>query len=200
MHPAPAFRHDDPDWQDAFIRYVSFATIAGSAPGGVHIAHSPVVLCKDRMLRFHLARSNALVPHLENHSAVAVFNGPDAYISARWYTADNQVPTWNYMALECEGSVTRLPDEALPQFLEELSSEHEARQQHGVPWTMEKMDDAAMRALLRGIVGFELRIEIVRETVKLSQNKPVAERERLIEGLRAEGANDMADAMRDWTA
>ncbi|MEO1047190.1 MAG: FMN-binding negative transcriptional regulator [Pseudomonadota bacterium] len=196
MHPAPAFRHANSDYHDRIIRETGFANLFTMTPEGPRVAHTPVVLHPGRRLRFHLARGNILTRTIESEPTLIVINGPDAYISARWYKAANQVPTWNYIALECEGPIQRLDDAELPAFLEALSAEHEARQTQGQPWTMDKMDNNALNALLRGIVGFEMQIKSVRETVKLSQNKPDDERARLIQGLEAEGKDAMAAAMR----
>jgi transcriptional regulator len=200
MHPNPSFRANDPEWQDAMIRQLGFATLFSITPSGPRVAHTPMILRAGRVLHFHLARSNVLSRHLDGALAVAVFNGPDAYISARWYEDPDQVPTWNYIALECEGTVRRLPDAVLHGFLADLIDQHEQRQAHGVPWTMDKMDDAKLQPMLRAIVAFELPIRAVHETVKLSQNKPPAERARLIAGLDAEGRAEMAQTMRGWTA
>lgn len=197
MHPTPAFRHEDAEFQDRVIRETGFASVFAMTPEGPRAAHTPVILLDGRRLRFHLARTNALTRVIEQEPTLIVINGPNAYISARWYALPNQVPTWNYIALECEGPIERLDACELPGFLEALSAQHEARQTQGQPWTMDKMDEAA---LLEGIVGFEMRVHTVRETVKLSQNKPDEERARLIAGLEAEGQQDMAMAMRSYSA
>src|SRR3546814_20484884 len=71
-------------------------------------SHAPVVLSDDRTtLQFHLARGNALTRHLGGAIALAVVQGPDAYVSASWYAEADQVPTWNYVAIEMEGVVDR---------------------------------------------------------------------------------------------
>ena len=67
---------------------------------------------------------------MESSTALAVVNGPDAYISAifaRWYAGPDQVPTWNYIAVELEGSVRKLDDAELLQQLEMLNDHHEAK-------------------------------------------------------------------------
>jgi len=147
-------------------------------------------------LQFHLARGNALTRHLEGSTALVVVNGPDAYISARWYADPDQVPTWNYIAVELEGSVRKLDDAELLQQLEMLNDHHEAKVKGGIPWTMDKMATRHLDGLVRSIVGFELEIETRRETVKLSQNKSVEERERVIAGLEQQNAAGIAQAMR----
>lgn len=198
MHPNRAFRHDDPVFRRRVIDEIGFAQIFLTTPDGPRVAHTPLLYSEDETLCFHLARTNTLVRHLDRATALVVVNGPDAYISARWYASANQVPTWNYIAFELEGTVRRMSDADLPQLVERLSGHHEARVKHGTPWTLDKMDESALTALLRGIVGFEMPIETVRETVKLAQHKPDDEYQRLIAGLDREGSHDMARTMREF--
>ena len=200
MHPASKFRHHDPAFRDDMIRRHAFATVFMTLSDGPHAAHTPIELVGPDTLQFHLACHNALTPHLDGSRPLVVVNGPDAYISARWYEADNQVPTWNYVAYELIGPVTRLEEGKMRPFLERLSDHHENRIAEGEPWTMDKMEEGKIAAMMRGIVGFAMTIETVRETVKLSQNKPAAERERLIAGLENEGRADLAQLMRSVDA
>lgn len=199
MHPTSAFRHNDPKFLQTMVDEIGFASIFLQTQEGPRVAHTPVALDNGVTLRFHLARTNTLTRHLDGSSPLLMVNGPDAYISARWYNNDNQVPTWNYVAFEFEGHVKQLPPEALPDLLSRLSSHHEGRVEHGVPWTMEKMSESSLASLLRGIVGFEMTIDTVRETVKLSQNKPADERIQVIAGLEGEGHRRIAQLMTEIT-
>ena len=61
---------------------------------------------------------------------------------------------------------------------------------------MDKLPEAKSRALQSAIVGFELEVTAWRETMKLSQNKPANERERVAAGLESEGAAGIAALMR----
>ncbi len=51
--------------------------------------------------------------------------------------------------------------------------------------------------MLRAIAGFELRIEAIRSTRKLGQNKSAADRAGTIAGLEATGNAALAAAMRE---
>lgn len=196
MHPNPSFRDDSPDLHRSLVDAVGFGTIFLQTPAGPRVAHAALVSTGSDKLQFHLARGNALTRHLEDSTALVVVNGPDAYVSARWYADPDQVPTWNYIAVELEGSVRKLDDAELLQQLEMLSDHHEAKVKGGIPWTMDKMSTRHLDGLVRSIVGFELEIETRRETVKLSQNKSVEERERVIAGLEQQNAAGIAQAMR----
>lgn len=196
MHPDPAFRPKDADLAALLVREIGFAAIFASTPDGPRVAHAPVVLSEDgRSLQFHLARGNGLTKHLGGAQALAVVQGPDAYVSASWYEAPDQVPTWNYVAVEMEGRVRKLDRAALVGQLDTLSESHEARAGIDPPWTRAKMSPAIFGRMTDAIIGFELAITAWRPTLKLSQNKPAAERARVIEGLKAQGHGALAHLM-----
>lgn len=199
MHPNPAFRHDDQDLFEAMIDEIGFGMVFAATPDGPRVAHTPLLSNGNGTVRFHLARGNALVRHLDGGTGLILVNGPDGYVSARWYDDDQQVPTWNYVALELEGIARRLDESALVGILEDLTERHEARIVVGQPWTMDKLSADTRRRLLGAIVGFELQVRAWRPTFKLSQNKPVDERSRLADGLEAEGSPAIAQLMRMLT-
>jgi transcriptional regulator len=127
---------------------------------------------------------------------LALVNGPDSYVSPRWYADPEQVPTWNYVAVELEGRVRRMDEDGLFGLLETLIARQEARVSGGEPWTMAKVPQAKLRKLATGIVGFEMEVQAWRPTFKLSQNKSAEERARIAEGLEAQGAPAIAQLMR----
>ena len=106
------------------------------------------------------------------------------------------MPTWNYVALELEGRVRRMDQDGLTDLLESLIARQEARVKGGAPWTTAKMPEDKLRAMLKGIVGFELEIQAWRPTFKLSQNKSAEERARVAAGLEAHGSRGIAELMR----
>lgn len=195
MHPNSAFRNEDRTLFEALITETGFGMVFLTTPDGPRVAHVPLLLTEAGTLRFHLALGNALTRHLDGAQALAVVNGPDGYISARWYSDPDQVPTWNYIVLEMEGPVRRIDRAELLVLLEDVSAHHEARVADGTPWTMDKMARIKRDRMMDMIAGFELTVQAWRPTFKLSQNKPPEERARLIEGLKAEGANALAALM-----
>jgi transcriptional regulator len=153
-------------------------------------------LCALGIRCIHLARGNALTKHIAGSVALAVVNGPDGYVSPDYYTAANQVPTWNYVAIEMEGPVRMLDDDGLIAQLDNLSALHEDRLLPKKPWTRDKMDDDVFRKMLSAITGFEMEITAWRPTFKLSQNKPTDERARVADALEARGEGQMAQLIR----
>lgn len=196
MHPNTAFRHDDRALLEALIDEVGFGMIFATTPDGPRVAHTPLLQTGDGAVQFHLARGNALTKHLDGMTVLALVNGPDGYVSPRWYADQEQVPTWNYVALELEGRVRRMDADGLLGLLEALSARQEARISSGTPWTMDKLPPDKLRGLLGAIIGFELEVQAWRPTFKLSQNKLADERERVVAGLEGEGSPAIAQLMR----
>jgi transcriptional regulator len=197
MHPNPAFRHDDRMLFETLIDEIGFGMIFAETPDGPRVAHTPVWSTGDGALQFHLARGNALSRHVAGRTALAVVNGPDAYVSARWYDEPGQIPTWNYVALELEGPVRRMAQEGLLALLTTLTERHEGRVgDGGEPWTIDKLSDERLRTLMKGIVGFEMEVRAWRPTLKLSQNKSREKRERIADILEAQGSPAVAHLMR----
>jgi len=205
MHPNPAFRWprtnneaDERAALEAMIANIGFGMIFADTPDGPRVAHVPVFSTGDGALQFHLARGNALTKHVAKKKALCVINGPDAYVSPDWYGIDDQVPTWNYVALELEGKVREMEREGLVALLDDLTEQNEARLAPKKPWHRDKMDPEKFDKLCSAIVGFEMEIQAWRPTAKLGQNKPQDVRERAADGLASTGRKAIAHMMRSF--
>ena len=196
MHPNAGFAWQSREEMLAFIAEVSFSTIFLRNEDGPRVAHVPVTVEAPDRLRFHLARSNRAAPGLDGSEVLLSFLGPDAYISPDWYGTPDQVPTWNYLAVECEGTARQLGEDELVAQLDRLSAAHESRLAPKAPWTRDKMTPARFGAMLRAIACYEIQVRELRGTRKLGQNKKPAERDGASRGLDAAGCTDMAELMR----
>jgi len=196
MHPNPLFRSDDREWLGTLIDRVGFGMVFLTTPDGPRVAHMPLLRHGQDRLRFHLARSNALTRHLDGAKALVVVNGPDGYVSPRWYDDRATVPTWDYVALELEGRVRQLGHDELEELLNRSIEENENRLD-GEPWTAAETPQPIWDKLAGAITGFELVIEQWRPTLKLSQKKTVPERERIAAELAATGNEPLAAMMRE---
>lgn len=199
MHPNPLYRSDDRQLCEGLIAEIGFGMVFAQTPDGPRVAHTPLISTGDGAVQFHLARGNALARHLEGSTALIVVNGPDAYVSPRWYANRDTVPTWDYVALELEGRVRRMDDEGLEAFLHAAIAKHEGRL-GGEAWRAEESSDKVWSGLFRGIMGFELEVQAWRPTLKLSQNKPAADRAAISEGLEAAGHPALAHLIRSLAA
>ncbi len=197
MHPNPLYRSDDRALMEQLIDEIGFGMVFAATPDGPRMAHTPLLSTGDGAVQFHLARGNALTRHLAGSDALIVVNGPDAYVSPRWYGNRDTVPTWDYVALELEGRVRRMADEGLEAFLHAAIAKHEARL-HGEPWRAEESSEKMWSGLFRGIAGFELEVLAWRPTLKLSQNKPPEDRARIADGLEGAGKPALAHLIRGF--
>lgn len=196
MHPNPLYRTEDRALMESLIAEIGFGMVFAQTPDGPRVAHTPLLTTGDGAVQFHLARGNALSRHLDGATALIVVNGPDAYVSPRWYANRDTVPTWDYVALEIEGRVRRMADEGLEAFLHAAIEKHEMRLA-GEPWLAAESSEKVWAGLFRGIVGFELEVLGWRPTLKLSQNKSAEERVRIADGLEAAGHGALAHLVRN---
>lgn len=174
-----------------------FAHVVLHTTEGLMAAHVPIVQAGERAVRFHIARANRVFTHLDGAAVVASIAGADGYVTPNWYgDPANQVPTWNYVAVELYGTARAIGEEALVEQLDALAAAHEPRVSPERPWTRAKMAEARFGAMLRAIAGFEIAIDTVRATRKLSQNKPPQDRACIIAGLENCGRAELAETMR----
>ena len=174
MHPNPAFRKTEKAQNLAFARARSFGALLINADDGPLIAHIPFQLSEDgTYLEAHLVRSNPIARALKQpQKAVVAVSGGDGYISPDWYGVDDQVPTWNYVAVHLRGVLRLLPDTELRGILERLSENMETRLLPKPIWKLDKVSDEALGKMLRQIVPIAMDVASIDGTWKLAQNKP----------------------------
>jgi transcriptional regulator len=151
-------------------------------------------------LHGHLARNNDQWKLGSVGEALAIVRGPDAYISPGWYASTAEhgrvVPTWNYITAHVYGRFVVHDDPAWTEDLvRRLATKHEAHRDH--PWSVDDAPRPFVEGQLRAIVGVELQITRIEAKAKLSQNRPPADVEGVIAGLRERGDKDMADAVEE---
>ena len=193
MYVPPAFEENDLSVLHEAIRQSGLATLVTLGAEGLEASHVPMLLDPDPAplgtLHGHVARANpqwrraAAAAH-----ALAIFLGPDAYISPSWYASKQQtgkvVPTWNYVAVHAAGAV-RFYDDAdrLLALVTRLTARHETPR--ATPWAVTDAPDDYIRGLLTQIVGFEIPIARLEGKWKLSQNRPEVDRLGVAAGLAA---------------
>lgn len=132
----------------------------------------------------HLARPNPQCAALDDGEALAIFTGPHAYISPSWYAAGPAVPTWNYASVHAYGPTRAIANKDwLNDLLRRLSERHEAREP--APWRMQDQPAPFLDGMLGGIIGFEIAVSRLEGKFKLSQNRPDADKPRIIAALEA---------------
>lgn len=192
MYTPPAFREDDPAVLRAIMREARLATLVTATAEGLVATPLPLFLDPDEgelgTIYGHLARANrqwTLVPAGE---ALAIFSGPDAYVSPSFYPSKQEhgkvVPTWNYAAVHVYGPVEFFEEEArLRDAVTRLTDLYEHPRSD--PWAVTDAPERFVDAQLRGIVGVRLPIARIEGKRKMSQNRPAADREGVVAGLGA---------------
>lgn len=197
MHPHPAFRWEDRPAIRDMVRDIGFGAVFAATPDGPRAAHVPVVWIDDDTLAFHVSRGNGVARHLDGATALFSLQGPDAYVSPDWYgMGPDQVPTWNYVAVELEGRAVRMDEAGLLAHLDALGHEQERRLAPKPEWKRDKVDPSVIARMLTAIIGFRLEIQAWRGTLKLAQTKPEPARLAAAQALEAQGRRAMAALMR----
>ena len=196
MHPNRSFAWDDEVAMRAAVENASFAHLFAMTSEGAMVAHAPLVV-NGTGFRFHVARTNRIWCHLDGAQIVASVTLADGYVSPDWYeNGANQVPTWNYVAIEIQGIARASGREELVGQLDRLAEVHEAKLDPKPHWTRAKIGSETMAAMLNAIEAFEICEGRLRGTRKLSQNKSVADRTGVIARLEARGDHLLARLMR----
>jgi transcriptional regulator len=193
MYQPAAFVQADPAALHALMRGFPLATLVHAGADGLTADHLPLELDADAgVLRGHVARANPLWRRAAGQRVLAVFHGPQGYVSPGWYPAKAEhgkvVPTWNYAVVHAHGTL-RVIDDAdwLRALVGRLTDRHEAAQAR--PWAVGDAPPDYLAAMLAAIVGIELPIERLEGKWKLSQNRAAADRRGVVAGL---GADPMA--------
>lgn len=174
MHPNPAFRADDPSRNIAFARSRAFGTLTLSTEDAPLISHVPFLLSEDgSVAELHLVRSNPIVRALSKPRVARIaVSGPDGYVSPDWYGIEDQVPTWNYIAVHLTGPLELRPSEALRDLLDRQSALFENQLAPKPAWTTQKMTPETLDRMMRMIVPCRMQVSDIQGTWKLNQNKP----------------------------
>lgn len=195
MYVPPLFAETDvPRLHDA-IRATRLASLVTFGETGIEASHVPMLIDPEPApcgtIYGHIARTNpqwqrfdAAVP------ALAIFLGPEAYVSPAWYPTKRQtgkvVPTWNYVAVHAYGPLRFFEDaESLLSIVTRLTERHE--KDRAEPWRVDDAPADYIASMLKAIVGFALPIARLEGKWKMSQNRPHQDRLGVVEGLTREG-------------
>ena len=201
--PRTEFMHD-------LIRSRPLATLVTLSSSGLNANHIPLHLSEDPApfgtLRGHVARANPMWQDLvQDVKALAVFHGPEAYITPSWYPTKKEtgrvVPTWNYAVVHAYGDL-RVVDDAvwLRALLEKFVSQNEKN--FSKPWALQDAPAEFIEKMIGAIVGIEIVITRLLGKWKVSQNQPVQNREGVIQGLRESklpDAAELANMIENWS-
>lgn len=137
----------------------------------------------------HMANRNPQAATLrDGMPGLALFMGPQCYISPRLFLESPELPTWNYIACQLRGTLTPIDDDAGK--LAVLARTAEVMERQGNPWSLAEADMARVTRLLPHIRAFRLTVTRFEGARRLNQNKPPSERNNIMTGLFDSGAGD----------
>jgi transcriptional regulator len=180
------------------IRASGLATLVTLTKDGLIASHVPLLLHPEPApygtLVGHLARPNPQARGAIGE-ALAIFLGPDAYITPSWYATKREtgkvVPTWNYVAIHAAGPIEFFDDpDRLLDVVTRLTEKQEGPR--AAPWAVSDAPADFIQGMLKGIVGFAIPLTRLEGKWKMSQNRPAEDRAGVIAGLAAEGPEDVA--------
>ncbi len=190
MYVPPAFREDDRQILHEVMRGARLSSLVTATAEGLIATPLPLLLDEAEgergVLYGHVARANPQWQKQPLGEALAIFMGPDAYVTPSWYPSKAEhgkvVPTWNYSAVHAYGPVEFFTDEdRLLAVVTRLTQLHEAPRE--APWAVSDAPGDFIKAQLRGIVGLRLPIARLEGKRKLSQNRNAADRAGVARGL-----------------
>ncbi|MDH3698899.1 MAG: FMN-binding negative transcriptional regulator, partial [Flavobacteriaceae bacterium] len=184
MYIPPKYRNSNLDEVRSFVQDNAFGILISKGLTFPLATHIPLEIDKDEdgsdILVGHVAKANPHWKTFETQSKVlAIFNGPHTYISSSWYQ-EEEVPTWNYIAVHIKGTLKVLPEEAVLASLHKLVNKYEKDSEN--PLNLNDLSPKTMRQI-KGIVGFKITIEKIHAAYKLSQGRE-ADHPKIMEELR----------------
>jgi transcriptional regulator len=198
MYTPRQFEEPRVDAMHELIRARPLATLVTLSSSGLNANHIPLHLSESPApfgtLRGHVARANPLWgDHAKDNESLAVFHGPDAYITPSWYATKKEtgkvVPTWNYAVVHAYGFLRVVDDVAwLRAQLETLTAHHEAS--FPEPWAVSDAPREHIERMMAAIVGIEMVITRLVGKWKVSQNQPSQNQASVVAGLKASGLPD----------
>lgn len=208
MYQPPHFIETDRDTLTALMRAHPLGLLVSATAEGPVADPVPFLLDADvgtnGRLRAHVARANPqwkLIASQPDMPVLIVFQGADSYITPSWYETKREtgkvVPTWNYAIVQARGRARVMEDPAwIGRQIADLTASRESGRDQ--PWAVSDAPPAFVAAQIKGIVGIEIMIDELHGKWKVSQNRPVADRVGVAEGLQADasGSTEMAGLVR----
>ena len=205
MYLPKHFEQLDPALLQALMREHPLAALVSTGADGITADHVPLeydpAAGPHGTLYGHVARANPLWQHPHGTPVMAIFQGPQAYISPSWYATKalthKVVPTWNYCVAHAHGVLDAV-DQApwLHALVTRLTQHQEAPRSS--PWAVGDAPADFVQQMLGAIVGIRIPLTRLVGKWKVSQNRTVADRLGVVRGLENDvpAAAAMAELVR----
>jgi transcriptional regulator len=189
MYTPSNFKNDNIEQVKEFIRQNSFGILVSQVNANLWATHIPLELDTNEIgkevLFGHVSKANPQWKNFtEGTKVLAIFSGAHGYISSSWYDHEN-VPTWNYIAAHVYGKIKIIEGEKLVNSLKKLVDKFESDSEK--PVSVEGMSEKYFNAQLNGLVGFEIEIDNIQASYKLSQNRDAKNHQNIVAELEKKG-------------
>jgi transcriptional regulator len=169
MHVTETFEEKDQARILSFVKENSFAIVV--SPADATATHTPLLLERQGdqlILTGHIAAQNPQAATLtDGATALCIFHGPHAYVSARWYKQP-EIPDWNYRAVHATGMVKVLKGEEAKQRLVAMMNFLESRFEN--PAGVDELPVDKVNDYLQNSHVFEVQVQKLEAIARLSQN------------------------------
>ncbi len=193
MYNFSYFKEQDQQVILEFIENHPFAFLTGSTLEGKQVATQIPILFELRdgqlILQGHIMRkTDHHKAFVENPQVLAVFTGPNCYVSATWYSNPKIGSTWNYIGVHCGGTMRFMSNDELIQFMKKFTLKFEGGNTESAT-IYDNLPSEFLNKMLPGIVGFEIEVESIENVFKLSQNRDEASYMNIIARLEELGGD-----------
>ncbi len=201
MYQPAAFREERIDVMHGLIRDHPLAVLVTNTGGSLEANHLPLLIeplsSPHGTLRGHVARANPLWRQSHDGEVLAIFQGPQVYVTPSWYpekqATGKVVPTWNYVVVHVHGPLIIHDDrDWLRDLVSCLTSQQEAGRPQ--PWGVADAPADYIERMLGAIVGIEIPVTRLEGKWKVSQNRSESDRAGVVAGL-AQQADPQARAL-----
>jgi len=180
----PSFnKFEDRQQVIAFMQRYSFATVITVIDDVPVATHLPVIVKEQGdkvVLRSHFAKANPQAKASIDKDVLVIFTEPHAYISPKNYEKEENVPTWNYLAVHAYGKCAMLEGEdKKADLLQETIKFYDAA--YLKQW--EHLSEKYKSGMMNGITAFEIEVTNLQAKAKLSQNRTELERHNIVTDL-----------------
>lgn len=201
MYNLPYFKEEDPEIVIQFVKDHPFAFLSGSDKDNKPVATQVPMFIDEREGKLFL--SGHIMKNTDHHKAfeanpnvLALFTGPNTYVSATWYDNPHMGSTWNYMSVHAKGLIKFGDREDLIAMLRRLTLHYEKNNTQSET-VFDNLPSEYTERMMNGIVAFEIEVLEMEHVFKLSQNRNEKSYENIITELKKQGgdAEKIADIM-----
>ncbi|MCR9194484.1 MAG: FMN-binding negative transcriptional regulator [Hyphomonas sp.] len=202
MYTSAFFAETDPTEIDALVSQHALGVLISTGEMGFDATHAPLLFEPEtdrKAMIGHMARPNDHWRRLKDGDQVlAIFRGPDAYVTPTLYEAEPDVPTWNYSAVHVHGRWEAVTERAALRRILNLSVDTYERVL-GTGWAMSDIPESLVTSLSRGVYAFRIHVDRLEAAQKLSQDKCLKDAQAVQSSLAACPAHGVGAAMQRVT-